>query len=577
MGVLTDVSHWPADTSQPVLDLTTGDLLREAAGDAGTQTALVEVAPPGTPSLAGADRTDRRWTYRELLADAERCAHWLLTRFSPGERIAVWAPNIPEWIVLQYGAALAGLVVVTANPALRAAELRYVLEQSRSAGLFHTATFRGSDMAAIAEQATAGLPELRATFRFDDWPATVGAHQGVGPLPAVRPGDPAQIQYTSGTTGFPKGALLHHRGLVTNAKFMIDRTRLPDRGTMVSAMPLFHTAGCAMAVLGCAHQRACYALCQLFDPGLVLTAAEHHRADLLAGVPTMLIAMLGHPEFDRFDLSHLSGALSGGSPVPPELVHRVERRFGVRVTTVYGQTELSPVVTQTSPDDAPEDKATTAGRPLPQLEVAVRDPVTGDTVPIGQTGEICARGYQAMLGYFEMPERTAETVDQDGWVHTGDLGTFDDRGYLRVTGRLKDMIIRGGENVYAAEIEQVLFTHPAVRDVAVLGLPDPTWGEIVAAAVVPTDPDAAPAVIELHDLCRRHLAPHKTPARWFRTTELPLTGSGKIQKFRLREQIDHAELPELTFPEHDSPGTVGTAAQAAPDGSTTDLGPPRTG
>jgi acyl-CoA synthetase (AMP-forming)/AMP-acid ligase II len=310
-------------------------------------------------------------------------------------------------------------------------------------------------------------------------------------------------------------------------------------------MPLFHTAGCAMGVLGCAHVRAAYVLCQLFEPGLVLTAAQAHRGDVLAGVPTMLIAMLGHPDFERFDLSRLSAVLSGGSPVPPELVRRVEDRFGVRFTAVYGQTELSPVVTQTSPDDAPEDKAFTAGRPLPQVEVAVCDPLTTATVPLGETGEICARGYQAMLGYFDMPGRTAETIDEDGWLHTGDLGVLDGRGFLRVTGRLKDMIIRGGENIYATEIEQVLFTHPGVRDVAVLGLPDPEWGEIVGAVVVPAQSGKPPAADQLHDLCRRELAPHKTPARWFLATELPLTGSGKIQKFRLRELIDRGELTEL--------------------------------
>ncbi|GHG14560.1 MULTISPECIES: AMP-binding protein [Amycolatopsis] len=546
MTATADLAYWPANTSHPVLELTTGDLLRQAAADAGEQIALIEVAPPGAPSLAGADRTDRQWTYGRLLAEAEQCAHWLLTRFSPGERITVWAPNIPEWTILQYGAALAGLVLVTANPALRAAELRYVLEQSRSAGLFHTATFRGSDMTAIAREASAGLPDVRATVCFGDWPEAVGSHRETGALPAVRPGDAAQIQYTSGTTGFPKGALLHHRGLVTNARFSIDRAQLPHQGVLVSAMPLFHTAGCAMGVLGGAHQRAAYVLCQLFDPALVLTAAAQHHADMLAGVPTMLIALLNHPGFDRFDLSRLSRVLSGGSPVPPELVRRVEERFGVRFTAVYGQTELSPVITQTSPDDAPEDKATTAGRPLPQLELAVRDPATGRTVHKGQTGEICARGYQTMLGYFGMPERTAETIDADGWLHTGDLGVLDERGYLTVTGRLKDMIIRGGENIYATEIEQVLFTHPGVRDVTVLGLPDPTWGEIVAAVVVPADADQIPPVAELHDLCRAKLAPHKTPARWFTTAELPLTGSGKIQKFRLRDRIEQAELPELT-------------------------------
>lgn len=541
----TQRSYLPADTSSPVLELTTGDLLRQAAADAGEQIALIEVAPPGSPSLSGADGTSRRWTYGQLLADAEQCAHWLLARFTPGERITVWSPNIPEWVILQYGAALAGLVLVTANPALRAPELRYVLQQSRSAGLLHTAAFRGSDMTAIAGEAAAGLPELRETFCFADWQHTVRSYRERASLPVVRPSDAAQIQYTSGTTGFPKGALLHHRGLVTNAAFMIRRTQLPERGTYLSAMPLFHTAGCAMGVLGCAHQRARYALCRLFDPTLVLTAAGHHRADLLAGVPTMLIAMMAHPAFDEFDLSSTSGILSGGSPIPPELVHRAEERFGARFTAVYGQTELSPVVTQTGPDDTPEDKAGTAGRPLPQVEVAVHDPVTGDTVPLGETGEICARGYQAMLGYFDMPDRTAETIDADGWVHTGDLGTLDDRGYLRVTGRLKDMIIRGGENVYATEIEQVLYTHPDVRDVAVLGLPDATWGEIVAAVIVADKPDRVPAAAELRDHCRARLAPQKAPARWFRADELPLTGSGKIQKFRLRELIGNADLEEL--------------------------------
>ncbi|MBE8523549.1 AMP-binding protein [Amycolatopsis sp. H6(2020)] len=444
MAAITDLAYWPADTSRAVLETTTGDLLRQAAVDAGDQLALVEVAPPDSTSLTGADGTDRRWTYGQLLDEAQQCAHWLLSRFSPGERITVWAPNIPEWTVLQYGAALAGLVLVTANPALRPTELRYVLEQSRSAGLFHTAAFRGSDMTAIAHEASAGLPELRTIMCFTDWPATVREHRETGSLPTVRPGDPAQIQYTSGTTGFPKGALLHHRGLVTNARFMIDRTHLPHRGVMVSAMPLFHTAGCAMGVLGGAHQRATYVLCQLFEPTLVLTAAAEHQADLLAGVPTMLIAMLNHPDFDRFDLSRLSRVLSGGSPVPPELVRQVEDRFGARFTLVYGQTELSPVVTQTSPDDAPEDKVTTAGRPLPQLEVAIKDPISGRIVPMGRPGEVCARGYQTMLGYFGMPERTAETLDADGWLHTGDLGVLDERGYLAVTGRLKDMIIRGG-------------------------------------------------------------------------------------------------------------------------------------
>lgn len=545
MAVRSELAYWPADTSRPVRELTTGDLLREAAAEAGGRTALVEVALAGAPVLTGAGGADRSWTYQQLLAEAERCACWLLTRFEPGERVTVWAPNIPEWVILQYGAALAGLVLVTANPALRAAELRYVLEQSRSAGLLYTAAFRGSDMAAIADQATAGLTGLRGRFCFADWPETVGAHAGGGPLPQVRPEDPAQIQYTSGTTGFPKGALLHHRGLVNNTGFMIERTRLPRFATLVSAMPLFHTGGCALCVLGAAHQRAGFVLCQQFDPGLLLTAAQDHQADLLAAVPAMLVAMMDHPGFDGFDLSRLSLVLTGGSPIPPELVARVEQRFGARFTAVYGQTELSPVVTQTDPEDSPADKAHTAGRPLPQLEVAVRDPVTGRTLPVGRTGEVCARGYQRMLGYYGMPERTAETVDADGWLRTGDLGSLDQRGYLTITGRLRDMIIRGGENVYAAEVEQALRAHPGIREVAVLGLPDPALGELVGAVLTPGPDGGVPKVAELRELCRARLAPHKTPARWFRVGELPLNAAGKVQKFLLRERIERAELTEL--------------------------------
>ncbi len=539
-------SYLPADTSEPVPELTTGGLLRDVASDAPDAVALVEVAPPDSPSLTGAASTDRSWTYRELLAEAEHCARWLLSRFEPGDRVTVWAPNIPEWVILQYGLALAGMVLVTANPALRAPELRYVLEQSRSVGLVHTDSFRGGDMAAIAAEAAAGLPALHARISFTDWQAEVGGFSGPDhALPQARPEDPAQIQYTSGTTGFPKGALLHHRGLVGNAGFMIGRTQLPREATLASAMPLFHTAGCAMGVLGCAHRRARYALCQLFEPGLLLRTVQDYRADVVAGVPTMLGAMLQHPEFDRFDLGSCSVVLSGGSSVPPDLVRQVEQRLDVRLTTVFGQTELSPVVTQTCLDDDPEDRANTVGRPLPQVEVTVLDPATGQQAPVGQQGEVCARGYQAMIGYFDMPERTAETVDADGWVHTGDLGILDERGYLRITGRLKDMIIRGGENLYPVEIEEALLTHPGVGGVAVLGLPDPSWGEVVVAVVVPTGDGPVPGSEELHRHCRERLAPHKTPVRWFRTGELPLTGSGKIQKFRIREQIDTGTLPAL--------------------------------
>jgi len=537
-------SYFPVDTSDAVLELTAGDLLRARARDAGDTLALIEVAPPGSASLSGAARVDRRWTYTELAAEAEHCARWLLDRFTPGDRITVWAPNIPEWVILQYGAALAGLVLVTANPALRSTELRYVLEQSRSVGLFHTDAFRGTDMTVTAGQAAVGLPiELCC---FADWNSGVrGNATRTTSLPHVAPGDAAQIQYTSGTTGVPKGALLHHRGLITNARFYTRRAGFPAGGTLVGAMPLFHTAGSAMSVLGCAVTSSTYALVQQFDPALVLTTLADLGGDAFIGVPTMMIAMLAHPLLDELDLSRCSVVVSGGSSVPPQLVRRVEDTLGVQFTTVYGQTELSPVIAQTRLDDSDGDKAGTVGRPLPQVEVSVVDPLTGKPVPVGEQGESCARGYQQMIGYFEMPEATAATVDAQGWLHTGDLGTMDERGYLRITGRLKDMIIRGGENIYPREVEELLFGHPGVQDVAVVGVPDERWGEHLAALVQLHDPAQRPTPQDLIAYCRKHLAPHKTPQEWFVTEQLPLTGSGKVQKFRIVSLLAAGRYPKL--------------------------------
>ncbi|MFC4944145.1 AMP-binding protein [Pseudonocardia sp. GCM10023141] len=536
--MIIETSYHPADTSEPVLDLTAGDLLRGAAADAPDTVAIRELVPAGMGSLTGAERTDRSWTYAELLADAEACARWLLVRLRPGERIVVWAPNVPEWVVLQYGAALAGLVIVTANPALRAGELRYVLEQSRASGLFAASAFRGTDMDAIATEALDGLTAVREHVRFAEWPALAAEARGLtGDLPAVAAGDPAQIQYTSGTTGFPKGALLAHRGLVTNAYYIGIRAEMERGSTWISPMPLFHTAGCAMGVLGSAHLRATLLLPLLFDPALVLDAIGTFRPAAVLGVPTMLIAMLAHPAFATTDVSSVRMAMSGGSAVPPELVRRVESAFGCGFSTVYGQTELSPIITQTSPSDLPDDRADTTGRPLWNAEVKIADPVDGSPVPIGEQGEIRVRGYLSMIEYFDLPEQTADALDADGWVHTGDLGTLDERGYLRITGRLKDMIIRGGENMFPAEIEQVLFTDSDVAEIAVVGVPDPTWGEVVAAVIRPRDPDAPPTVEKLRALCRSELAPAKTPSLWFVATELPFTGSGKIQKFRVQELL----------------------------------------
>jgi fatty-acyl-CoA synthase len=527
-------SYWPKDESQAVIDLTVGDLLRAAVADAPDRTALVA----GGPDPA----TRRRWTYAELAADAEQVARALLTRFEPGERIAVWAPNIPEWVILELGAGLAGLVLVTVNPAYRPAELAYVLRQSGAVGVFHVAEFRGNPMAESLAQVRPELEQLREVVPFAAWPDFLASAPAHADLPVVTPDDPAQIQYTSGTTGFPKGACLHHRGIVNNARFTADGFEVPAGAIWLNPMPLFHTAGCVLAALGALWAKATHISVLAFDPGLVLELIETERVDLMCGVPTMLIALMEHPDLATRDLSSMRLVFSGGSTVPAELVRRIESTLGVRFGIVYGQTEASPIITQTRLDDSPINKSETIGQPQPQQEVKIVDPVTGETVPPGTIGEICARGYNVMLGYYDMPEATAETIDADRWLHTGDLATMDDLGYLRIEGRLKDMVIRGGENLYPREIEELLFTHPAVAEVAVLGVPDDKWGEELAAVIRLAPGHEGTTDQELRAFVRERLAPQKAPRIWAFLDELPMTPSGKVQKFVLRERFVKGEL-----------------------------------
>ena len=518
-------SFWPADESEPVLDLTVGQLLRDAAAEVPDRTALIGGG--------------QRWTYAELLADAERVAATLLARFSPGERVAVWAPNRPEWVQLEFGAALAGVVLVTVNPAYRASELAYVLGQSGASGIFFEREFRGNPMAATLDGVRADLPALRHAISFDDWSQFMAESPASTELPVVAPTDPAQIQYTSGTTGFPKGALLHHRGITNNARFTAERLEVQPGDVWINPMPLFHTGGCVLGALGSVSMRATHVPVLTFDPALVLELIETECGNVMGAVPTMLIAIMEHPDFSKRDLSSLRAVLSGGSTVPAELVRRIESTLGIRFGIVFGQTEASPVITQTRLDDDPDDKALTIGQPLPQTEVKIVDPSTGDVVPVGEIGELCTRGYLVMLGYYEMPDATAAAIDEDGWLHTGDLCSMDERGYGKVEGRLKDMIIRGGENLYPREIEELLFTHPAVAEVAVVGIPDEKWGEQVAAFVRrPADATAAATTEEeLRLFVRERLAPQKAPRYWVFVDEFPLTPSGKIQKFALRDKF----------------------------------------
>jgi fatty-acyl-CoA synthase len=532
------VSYRPAVTTDEIRPTTIGSVLRDATAAAPDRDALVA----GMPDPA--DR--RRWTYTELLADAEQTAHALLGRFDPGEHVGVWAPNIAEWVILQYGAALAGLVLVTINPAYQAAELEYVLRQSRTVGLFTLTEYRTNPMAKSVESVRAGLPDLRDVVLFHEWADFVagGAHAN-GPLPDVGPDDTAALLYTSGTTGFPKGALLHHRGVTNDSRLVTSAFGLAVGDTQVSPMPLFHVGGCVLAVLGTASVAGTYVPVVAFDPALMLELIEVERPTLMGGVPTMLLAMMEHPDCAARDLSSLKVVGSGGSTVPADLVRRIQHTLGVQFSIVFGQTECSAVATQTRLDDSPNDKAETIGQPLPNVEVKVIDAAGGETVPPGTLGELCVRGFCVMTGYYDMPEATDAAIDADGWLHTGDLGTMDERGYLRIEGRLKDMIIRGGENIYPREIEAVLYEHPGVADVAVVGVPDDRWGEQVVAFVRLVD-DVGVTPSELAVYARERLAAYKTPRTWVFVEAFPLTGSGKVQKFVLRERFVNGDLTPAT-------------------------------
>jgi fatty-acyl-CoA synthase len=519
-------SHFPAQTDQPLRETTVGSVLRDAAAQWPDRTALIE---------ADGSATGRRWTFAELLADSERLAGALLTRFQPGERVALWAPNAPEWVVLEYALALAGLTLVTVNPGYQTRELAFVLRQSNAAGLFLVRDHRGNPMGEIAAQVAADLPNLREITDIEDHAALFREAGLVPPLPTVHPRDTAQIQYTSGTTGFPKGVVLHHHGITNNARFYYAKAEFQPGSTTLNMMPLFHTAGCAMAVLGAAQNGITMVLLRQFEPNAALDLIESERVAQLLGVPTMLIAAIEAQKARPRDLSSLDSAGSGGAMVPPELVRAVTQTMGCRFFTVYGQTETSPLMTIVGPSDDFEDICNTVGQPLPQVDLAIMATDGSGPVPVDQVGEICTRGYALMLGYNDDPDATAKTIDAEGWLHTGDLGTMDARGFVRITGRVKEMIIRGGENLFPAEIENVLLEHPDVAEVAVVGVPDERLGEAVAAFVRIVDGSVFdPQALKAH--CRSQIAAQKTPNHWIEVNEWPLTGSGKIQKFALRDQ-----------------------------------------
>jgi acyl-CoA synthetase (AMP-forming)/AMP-acid ligase II len=522
------VSYWSAEPGE-VRDVTVCDTIRDAAATVPDRLALVDCVPD--PAAR------RQWTYAEFLADIERAARALLARFAPGERIGIWAPNSADWVVLQQGAALAGMVVVALNPAYRARELEFVLRQSGTAGLFCVDSYRDFPVRALVDDLRADLPALREVLSFAGWEAFLASGDPTTALPDLAPTDVLQLQYTSGTTGFPKGAMLHHKGLVNEASFVAERSGFGDGGVYVNAMPMFHIGGGAVTSFGAWAKRGTFVILPGFEPGLVLEAFETYRGTHSLLVPTMLITILDHPDRARRDLSSVQTVLSGAAAVPAALVRRTIEQLGCRFSILFGQTETHGVISQTRVTDAPEDQAGTVGQPLPQLEVKIADIGTGEPVPVGAQGEICCRGCQNMLGYYAQEDETAATVDGDGWLHMGDVGDMDERGYLRVTGRIKDMIVRGGMNLYPAEIEGVLTGHPAIETAAVIGVPDDTWGEQVGAVLRVRAGHERPSADELTAFLRRRLAPHKAPVFWAFRDELPMTPSGKVQKFVLREEV----------------------------------------
>jgi fatty-acyl-CoA synthase len=531
-------SYWPADDSEPIVESTVGDLLRAAAAAVPSRVALV----------AGqrADAVRRSWTYAALLQQTEEVARALLGRFAPGERIAVWAPNIPEWQLLRYGAALAGLTLVPINPAYRPGELAHVLRQSGARGIFLLSEYRRVPMAEFLAAVRPQLPDLRERLFFETWPDFCATASPTQRLPQVAPADPALLLYTSGTTGLPKGALLSHRGITNNGRLLAQRFGAHDGQIWINFLPLFNVGGSVISSLSALAYRATEILVN-FDPGLVLQLIATERVNVMAGAPTMFIALMEDRNFARYDLSSICTVAVGAAIVSADLARRIETIFKAPCSILYGQTEASGILTQTRRDDTGADKTETIGQPLPQVEVKIIDLVSGAIVPPGTPGELCARGYQVMAGYLDMPEVTAKTVDAEGWLHTGDICSMDTRGYCRVEGRRADMIIRGGQNIAPREIEQVLHRHPGVGDVAVVGIPHAKYGEVVAAFIRPAS-GPVPTGQELRAFCREHLAPYKIPRHWIFVESFPQTPSGKIQKAVLRENFIQRQMASTARP-----------------------------
>jgi len=570
MGMTKDgLSYWQADTGGiDLLDTTLGDLLDSRADEIPGREAVVYSC---YPEFGGA--LDIRWNYAEYRARVDAVARGLMALgLQKGDHIAVWAANLPEWLLLEFATAKAGLVLVTVNPVYRAAELEYVLKQGDVKALFFMAQVRDHNcLATVRSMVTPGekngevsserllalryvclmgMPP-RGLLEQKEWrPSMFGEMVAGGAAvseealrerqASVRPSDPTWILYTSGTTGFPKGAMLTHYNIINDLLMGLYRSdALDGKGTRYCIpLPFFHIAGAGIAAGAIVGKMTLHPLLA-FDPLKTLQVIKQENCEYIFAVPTMLIAMLQHPAFEQYKPTTLKVVLSGGAPVPVAVMEQVKERMNADVAITFGQTESTGGVTYTPPGDSFERKSATVGIPHPHLDVKVINPATGEVVPCGERGEFCCRGFAVMAGYYNMPDKTAQTIDADGWLHTGDLATMDEQGYVNIVGRLKEMVIRGGENIFPREVEDLLIRHPKIADAQVLGVPDAFFGEELLAVILPKEGEEI-SEQELRDFCKERISHQKIPRYIQFVKSYPMTASGKVQKFVLREQAIEA-------------------------------------
>lgn len=527
------LSHTAGTTDVPLLDQTIPDNLDATVARFGDREALVDV------------QQGVRWTYGEFSDRVTGLARGLLAAgVATGDRVGIWAPNCAEWTLTQYATARIGAILVNINPSYRTHELEYVLNQAGISFLVAASEFRSSNYAQMIEEVRGECPGLREVVLIGtgSWDALVSRAEEV---PAERvaqiqsglhPDDPINIQYTSGTTGFPKGATLSHRNILNNGFFVGELCRYTEQDRVCIPVPFYHCFGMVMGNLACTtHGAAMVIPAAGFDPAATLEATQDERCTSLYGVPTMFIAEWSLPDFERYDLSSVRTGIMAGSPCPAEMMKKLIASGIEEMTICYGMTETSPVSTQTRTDDSFERKVNTVGGVHPHLEIKVVDPLSGETLPRGQAGEFCTKGYSVMLGYWEQPDKTAEVL-QDGWMHTGDIAVMDEHGYVQITGRIKDMVIRGGENIYPREIEEFLYTHPDVLDAQVVGVPDAKYGEELCAWIRMRE-GATPLTAEaVREFATGKLAHYKIPRYVHIVDEFPMTVTGKVRKVEMREK-----------------------------------------